>query len=110
MSIGEKIRLLRMEKNLTQEQLAAAFDISVSAVSQWESGRTTPEYPLLCSSVAQSPRPSPGGTPGEIAAKVRELRDIFPTGLIISPSHEALLPDVPPENVKTMFDEVGKVY
>ena len=38
MSIGEKIRLLRMEKNLTQEQLAAAFDISVSAVSQWESG------------------------------------------------------------------------
>ncbi|MBE6561453.1 MAG: hypothetical protein E7662_10045 [Ruminococcaceae bacterium] len=52
----------------------------------------------------------PGGTPGEIAAKVRELREIFPTGLIISPSHEALLPDVPPENVKAMFDEVGKVY
>ncbi|MBR2434039.1 MAG: helix-turn-helix transcriptional regulator [Lentisphaeria bacterium] len=47
MSIGEKIRLLRMEKNLTQEQLAAAFDISISAVSQWESGRTTPDISMV---------------------------------------------------------------
>lgn len=31
--------------------------------------------------------------------KVEELKRLFPTGLILSPSHEAILPDVPPENI-----------
>lgn len=44
------------------------------------------------------------GTPAEVAQKVRELRELFPTGLIISPSHEAILPDVPPQNIKALFD------
>ena len=52
----------------------------------------------------------PNGKPEEIRAKVKELRTIFPTGLIISPSHEALQDDVPPENVKALFDEAGKIY
>ena len=51
----------------------------------------------------------PYGTAEQVAAKVRELREIFPTGLIISPSHEAILPDVPPCNIKAMFDEVGRL-
>lgn len=42
----------------------------------------------------------------DIRAKVRELKEIFPTGLIISPSHEAILPDVPPVNIKALFDAV----
>lgn len=52
----------------------------------------------------------PNGTPEQVRAKVKELRAIFPTGLIISPSHEALQSDVPPENVKAMFDEANLVY
>ena len=52
----------------------------------------------------------PHGTPEEVRAKVKELRTIFPTGLIISPSHEALQSDVPPENIKAMFDETNTVY
>ena len=52
----------------------------------------------------------PYGKPEEVAAKVRELREIFPTGLIISPSHEALQADVPAENVKALFEEAGKIY
>ena len=44
------------------------------------------------------------GTPEQIRAKVIELKTIFPTGLIISPSHEAILPDTPPENVQAMFE------
>lgn len=52
----------------------------------------------------------PNGTPEQVRAKVKELRTIFPTGLIISPSHEALQSDVPPENVKAMFDEANLVY
>lgn len=50
------------------------------------------------------------GAPGDIAGEVRRLRNIFPTGLIISPSHEAILPDVPPGNIKALFDEAAKVY
>ena len=43
------------------------------------------------------------GTPEQVEQRVRELRRLFPTGLIISPSHEALLSDVPPANVEAMF-------
>ena len=49
------------------------------------------------------------GTPEDVKAKVRELRTIFPTGLIISPSHEAIMPDVPPANIKALFDEAQAV-
>lgn len=44
------------------------------------------------------------GTAEEVGTKVRELRNIFPTGLIISPSHEAILPDIPPVNIRALFD------
>jgi uroporphyrinogen decarboxylase len=50
------------------------------------------------------------GDPELVRAKVRELRDIFPTGLIISPSHEAILPDVSPRNIRALFDETAKIY
>jgi len=52
----------------------------------------------------------PHGTTDDVKAKVRELREIFPTGLIVSPSHEALQEDVPPENVKALFDEATQIY
>ncbi|KKN36979.1 hypothetical protein LCGC14_0768210 [marine sediment metagenome] len=43
------------------------------------------------------------GTPDQVREKVHELEKIFPTGLIISPSHEAILPDIPPENIEALF-------
>lgn len=46
------------------------------------------------------------GTPEQIREKVLELKCIFPTGLIISPSHEAILPDIHPANVRALFDAV----
>ena len=52
----------------------------------------------------------PNGTPEQVMAKVKELREIFPTGLIISPSHEAVQSDVPPKNIEAMFAETNKVY
>ena len=42
----------------------------------------------------------------QIKEKVIELKEIFPTGLIISPSHEAILPDIPPENIEALFSTV----
>ncbi len=43
------------------------------------------------------------GKPEEISRKVGELKEIFPTGLILSPSHEAVLPDIAPANVEAIF-------
>lgn len=48
------------------------------------------------------------GTPAMVRAKVRELKEIFPTGLVISPSHEAIVPDIPPENVEALFAELTR--
>jgi uroporphyrinogen decarboxylase len=50
------------------------------------------------------------GTPRDIHRRVGELIGLFPTGLVLSPSHEALLPDVPPENVRALFDAAHKEF
>lgn len=47
MKIGENIRNARRRQDMTQEQLAEYLNLSVSAVSQWESGRTMPDIALL---------------------------------------------------------------
>lgn len=44
--------------------------------------------------------------PEDVIVKVKELKTLFPTGLIISPSHEAILPDIPPENIDALFKTV----
>lgn len=44
------------------------------------------------------------GTPEEVAAEVRRVRDLLGPCLVISPSHEALLPNVPIENVIAMAE------
>lgn len=46
----------------------------------------------------------PHGAPREIRSRVAELIELFPTGLVVSPSHEAILPDIPPENIQAMFN------
>lgn len=43
------------------------------------------------------------GKPEQIRNAVTELKSIFPTGLIISPSHEAILPDISPANIEAIF-------
>ena len=42
MNLPENIKNNRKEMNLTQEQLAEAMDVTVGAVSKWESGASTP--------------------------------------------------------------------
>jgi len=44
------------------------------------------------------------GSPEQVTRKVIELKGLFPTGLIISPSHEAILQDIPPANIKALFE------
>jgi uroporphyrinogen decarboxylase len=45
------------------------------------------------------------GTAQQVRDEVRRIVDVFGTGIVVSPSHEAILPDVPPSNVEAMFDE-----
>jgi uroporphyrinogen decarboxylase len=46
--------------------------------------------------------------PEVIYQEVLNLKEIFPTGLVISPSHEAVLPDVKPANIEALFNAVNK--
>ena len=48
----------------------------------------------------------PGATPEEVEADVKRLKEIFPTGLILSPSHEAILPDINPANIEALFKAI----
>ena len=41
--IGENIKMLRVQKHLTQKDLAQALGISPQAVSRWEHGITCPD-------------------------------------------------------------------
>ena len=46
-TIGENIRKMRTEQNITQEQLAEALEVSPQAVSRWENEATYPDITLL---------------------------------------------------------------
>ena len=46
-AIGQTIRQLRKQKNMTQEELANAVGVSIAAVSKWESGKSCPDIALL---------------------------------------------------------------
>ena len=49
------------------------------------------------------------GTKEQVYHRVSELRSLFPTGLIVSPSHEAILTDVDPANVRAVFEAAGSL-
>lgn len=44
------------------------------------------------------------GTPAEVRADVRRVKSLLGPNLVVSPSHEALLPNVPPANVRAMAE------
>ena len=47
MNFAKKCRELRMKKAATQEQMAAALNLSSQAISKWETGQTLPDITLL---------------------------------------------------------------
>lgn len=47
MSFSQNVKRLRLEKNLTQEQLASSLGVSAQAVSKWETSETYPDGSLL---------------------------------------------------------------
>ena len=54
MNLGTNIRTARRAKDMTQETLASLLGVTLSAVSQWEQGKTMPDIALvpgLCSAL-----------------------------------------------------------
>ena len=47
LKIGEKIKVLRKQHDVTQEKLAAYLNISYQAVSKWENGTALPDISLI---------------------------------------------------------------
>ena len=45
--IGQRIKSLRIEKGVTQEELASHLGLSYQAVSKWENNVSTPDIQLL---------------------------------------------------------------
>ena len=46
----------------------------------------------------------PLGSPEEVKREVRRVKSVLGPHLIVSPSHEAILPDVPPRNVAALAE------
>ncbi|MBQ8403835.1 MAG: helix-turn-helix transcriptional regulator [Clostridia bacterium] len=46
-SLGEKLKTLRKEKNISQEKLASFLEVSYQAISKWENDVTCPDIFLL---------------------------------------------------------------
>ena len=46
-TIGENIRRLRIERRMTQEQLAEILNVTNAAVSKWERGDSFPDITML---------------------------------------------------------------
>ena len=47
MTLGEKLKMLRASRGLSQEQLAAELNVSRQAVSKWECGDAAPDLDKL---------------------------------------------------------------
>ena len=47
LKIGEKIRTLRLQQKMTQEQLADRLGVSYQSISRWENGITYPDIEFL---------------------------------------------------------------
>lgn len=47
MIVGEKIKKLRRERNISQDVLAQNLGVSFQAVSRWENGQTAPDISLI---------------------------------------------------------------
>ncbi len=47
MNLGNNILTLRRQKNITQEELAAALGVTAAAVSKWENNYTLPDVLML---------------------------------------------------------------
>nr|DAX05604.1 MAG TPA: Repressor protein CI [Bacteriophage sp.] len=44
---GDKLKELRISKNLSQEELSEILEVGKSSISNWETGKATPTFDML---------------------------------------------------------------
>lgn len=123
MNLGENIFRLRTEKNLSQENLADALEVSRQSVSKWENNTAVPELEKLMkmaklfditldalvsgeNSVPEVQRPVPEAQPlhtGEISRIQKILGIIFLCFGLLSTLVFAVLAFLPKVNVEVSF-------
>ena len=54
MKFGQKLKILREEQGLTQEDLAKMVGVSSKTISRYESGESNPRYPKIYDGLAQA--------------------------------------------------------
>ena len=95
--------IIQLGADITHPLQALATNMSVENIHQNFGGKTAfcggidAQYLLV------------KGAPSDVSKRVKEVMDIFPTCLIISPSHEAVLPDIPPANIEAMFNTIKAI-
>ena len=87
MSLSQNIKRLRIEKGLTQEQLASAIGVSPQAVSKWETTETYPDGTLLVP-LAQALGTSLDMLFGNTAFTMKDLSSRIRTILSDTPEHK----------------------
>jgi transcriptional regulator with XRE-family HTH domain len=54
MKFGQRLKILREEQGMTQEDLAKMVGVSSKTISRYESGESNPRYPKIYDSLAQA--------------------------------------------------------
>ena len=54
MKFGQKLRVLREEKGLSQAELAEKIGVSSKTISRYESGESNPRYPKIYDDIAEA--------------------------------------------------------
>ncbi|MBU5257234.1 helix-turn-helix domain-containing protein [Tissierella praeacuta] len=54
MKFGQKLKILREERGLTQEDLSKMIGVSSKTISRYESGESKPRYPRIYDDIAEA--------------------------------------------------------
>ena len=54
MKFGQKLKILREERELTQEDLSKMIGVSSKTISRYESGESKPRYPRIYDDIAEA--------------------------------------------------------
>ena len=112
--IGDRIKQLRRENNLTQNQFASLFGLYDSTISQYENGKREPEYNTIIK-IANKFNVSIDWLLGRVESKdlvimdtyslPKQLRDIGVEYLMLAKEMEDK--DIPPEDVRKILDAIN---
>ena len=98
--IGKKIRLLRLGRGLTQEQLAEKLCVTAQSVSKWENDVTAPDIGLLPQISAEL-----GVTIDELFSMTDEVRLSRIENLLSNSSENTVIPQCDFESYRAFLIE-----